>query len=64
MNGHPDSPEAVALELMRMIREAEGERQPQRGRNSAAREDLLSLYADCLAATTGRFRQEAPVVLH
>ena len=54
-NGHPDSPEAVALELMKLIREAEGEQ--RRGSNLTPRADLLALYAECLAAAVRTFRR-------
>jgi hypothetical protein len=49
----PDSPEAVALELLRIIREAEGGQEQERGRNLSPRTDLLALYAECLARVTG-----------
>jgi hypothetical protein len=42
MSDVPDPPEAVALELMKMIREAEGEQEPRRNRTPRA--DLLALY--------------------
>lgn len=54
---YPDSPEAVALELWRQIREAEEKDEPQRGRNRTTRAELLWLYAECLAATTNHFSE-------
>ena len=63
MNGsYPDSPEAIALELWRQIREAEGD-EPERGRNRPKRDDLIALYTACLAAVT-RGEREALVSLH
>lgn len=50
---HPDSPEAVALELMRMIEAAEPKEGRRRG-NLPERERLLGLYAACLGVVTGR----------
>jgi hypothetical protein len=54
----PDSPEAVALELMRIIREAEGE--TDRRSKIPPRAELLTLYAECLSATNGRYAQLDP----
>jgi hypothetical protein len=47
---HPDSCEAVALELLRMIEKAEP-KDARRNVPEAAR--LLDLYASCLAAVHG-----------
>ena len=44
MSDVPDSPEAVALELLKMIRDAEGEQEPRR--NTSARTYLLDVFAD------------------
>jgi hypothetical protein len=52
MNGFPDSPEAVALELWRQIREAEGDQEQTRRHNRPHRADLLALYAECLSVVT------------
>jgi hypothetical protein len=47
---HPDAPEAVALELLRIIEKAEP-KDARRNVPEAAR--LLDLYAACLAAVHG-----------
>ena len=52
MSDVPDSPEAVALELLKMIRDAEGEQEPRR--NMPPRTYLLDVFAECLAAANGR----------
>lgn len=52
MSDAPDSPEAVALELLKMIRDAEDEQEPRR--NTPARAYLLDVFAECLAAANGR----------
>lgn len=54
----PDSPEAVALELMRLI--LNSERPIEHNRLDSAR--LLDLYAECLAAVGGR--RDADRALH
>ena len=59
---YPETPEAVALELMRMIQAADKESDR---RNVPERARLLDLYAECLAATEGK-RDTAyrPDVMH
>jgi hypothetical protein len=51
--GYPDAPEAVALELMRMIETAEEKsgRRDQRS-NLTERVRLLDLFKDCISAVT------------
>ena len=53
-DSYPDAPEAVALELMRMIETAEEKsgRRDQRS-NLTERVRLLDLYRHCLSAVTG-----------
>jgi hypothetical protein len=61
---YPDSPEAVALELLRMIETSENKTARDR-RNVTESARLLDLYAECLAATMGK-RESAyrPSVMH
>jgi hypothetical protein len=57
---HPDSPEAVVLALLDRILDRDD---AKRGDNRPTGAALLDLYAECLAATTGR-RQAADTTLH
>ncbi len=49
---HPESPEACALELYRLIRESEPPTN-RRGRNLPETAQQLDLYALCLATVRG-----------
>jgi hypothetical protein len=55
MGDFPDSPEAVALALLREILDRENGENPERPerRNRRAREEVLDLYAECLMAARG-----------
>jgi hypothetical protein len=56
---YPDSPEAVALELLREILERDN--QDKQNEPLAAR--MIELYAQCLAAVTQKSR-ETPALFH
>jgi hypothetical protein len=55
MSDYPETPEAIALELMReILRREEGENdRPERRRNRSGRDEVLDLYAACLLAAHG-----------
>jgi hypothetical protein len=58
----PDSAEAVALELFKIIKESEPKDTHRSNVPEAAR--LLDLYAQCLAATDGQRAMPASALLH
>jgi hypothetical protein len=65
-NSHapPDSPEAVALELLRLVAHAEGTpveqlKEGSDGRNQPVRAYLLDLYVECLLAARGERKMRA-----
>jgi hypothetical protein len=62
----PDSPEAVALALLDRILERDKDAQAKvtRGDNRTKTAALLDLYADCLAAATGRRDAAATATYH
>ena len=49
----PDTPEGVALALMRDIEAAETKRRGRRRNKISERERLLALYKECLSAVIG-----------
>jgi hypothetical protein len=58
---YPDSVESVALELFRIIKEAEPKE--AHGQNIPESARLLSLFAECLSAATGQRRAPSTQLL-
>jgi hypothetical protein len=48
------TPEAIALDLLKIITNVEGKDLGSAGSNKADRAWILDTYAECLQATTGR----------
>jgi hypothetical protein len=62
-NGPPETPEAAAFELLKLIREAEGKDSGRRS-NVPARTEILDLFVECLMAARGERGRADGATLH